>query len=98
MGRILRYEFADPVMTNVAEFEQLVRECTDQSGGVISDNMKRGVIMSGIKKEKLADRLSLNASRLGTREELKQELKTICSAQHRWASDRLWRRRSGSQQ
>ncbi|CAK0867256.1 unnamed protein product [Prorocentrum cordatum] len=86
VGRAVRCEFADPVMTNVAEFEQLARECADQRGDVISDNMKRGVIMSGNKSEKLADHLSLNASRLGIYEELEQELKTICAAQRRRAA------------
>ncbi|CAK0848466.1 unnamed protein product [Prorocentrum cordatum] len=86
LGRIIIYEFADPVMTNLAEFEQLVRECADQSGEVSSDNMKQGAIMSGIKNEKLAEPLSLNASLLVTCDDLKMELKTISSSQRRWAA------------
>ncbi|CAK0857295.1 unnamed protein product, partial [Prorocentrum cordatum] len=85
LGRIIRCEFADPAMASSAEFEQLVRECADTSGEVNSDNMKRGVIVSGI-NEKLADHLSLNASRLVTYDDLKRELKTICSSQRRWAA------------
>ncbi|CAK0888842.1 unnamed protein product, partial [Prorocentrum cordatum] len=48
--------------------------------------MKRGVIMSGIENEKLADHLSLNVSRLVTYDDLKTELKTICSSRRRWAA------------
>ena len=69
-------------MENLSEFEQLAREYSDQSGDAISDNAKGG----GIKNEKLADHLGLNASRLTTYAGLKGELKTICSAQRRWAA------------
>ncbi|CAK0862147.1 unnamed protein product, partial [Prorocentrum cordatum] len=86
LGRTIRCEFAGPARTNLAEFEQLVRECADQSGEVISDNMKRGVIMSGVKNEKLADHLSLNASRLVTCDDLETELTTFCLSQRRWAA------------
>ncbi|CAK0889428.1 unnamed protein product [Prorocentrum cordatum] len=86
LGRVIRHEFPDPVVTTLAEVEQLVRERSDQSCDVISDNMKRGAIIPGIEFEMLPDHLGLNATRLATHGDLKNELKMICSAQQRWAA------------
>ena len=77
LGRIMRFEFEDPTMTSMEEFEQLVKEYQNQSKDNISDSTMRGVVISGIKNERLSDHLILNASRLCTFKEVKGELKHI---------------------
>ncbi|CAK0837433.1 unnamed protein product [Prorocentrum cordatum] len=60
MGRTIRYKFPDPVMTNLAEFEQLVMECTDHSGDVIS----AGNVAAVCRKEKADKRKARKVSAL----------------------------------
>ncbi|CAK0817389.1 unnamed protein product, partial [Prorocentrum cordatum] len=86
LGRIIHCGIPDPAMASLSDFEQMTREYMGQSGDVFSDDMSRGVVVSGIENETLADQLGLRAPGLATCEELKTELRAICSAQRHWAA------------
>ena len=71
-------------MKSIAEFDRLVKDYCDQSGQTVPDNALVGLVNAGVKNEKMADHLALNASKYGTCAALREELRVISVAQRRW--------------
>ena len=80
-GSIIRCEFPDPVMQALSEFELLVKEKCDQidikAKMGMNHNVKRCVVMPGVKNDTLAEHLRLNAARLSAFAGRKGGLETI---------------------
>ena len=81
VGRITRYELPDSMMKALGDPELLIKADTDQRSETVADNVKIGVVVSGIKSESFATHLALNASKFTNHDELRHELRAIASAQ-----------------
>ena len=81
---ILRAELEDPIESSLDSWEDLIRHFEQQSGETIVDSIKASVICHGVKNEKLKEHLALNAARLTSFSDVKDELRKISQAQRTW--------------
>ena len=86
---ILRAELEDPIESSLDSWEDLIRRFEQQSGETIADSIKASVICHGVKNEKLREHLALNAARLTSLTDVRDELRKISQAQRTWTVGNL---------
>ena len=63
LRRFIRHELPDPIMKPLGELELLIKGLTEQRCETVTDNVKIGIVLSGIKSKSIATHLALNGSR-----------------------------------
>ena len=75
MRTIMYSQFtAEAVKTDIDKWEKLVSDYEEQSGEVISDNLRQTILSTGVQDTDLNKHLALNASRLKTSVAIKKEI------------------------
>ena len=79
--QVLSYKFSGNVATKLDGFERLVRDYESQSGEVVTDATRIGVVMLGMEEPQIREHLIRNAVRLRTWPVMKEETLEVTRTQ-----------------
>eukprot|EP00974_Lingulodinium_polyedra_P016395 1587772-Lingulodinium_polyedra.AAC.1 len=86
LQEIVQWQFTDPVMTSMDNFDTACRRYTEQSGELITDNLKVMAVMARVVVPKIREHLVLNAARLADYAAIRAEVGNIAKVSATWVS------------
>ena len=84
LRHILLYDFGEltQLIDRIEQFRHLVRKYEEQSGELVTDNVRQAVFQAGIKDAAIRDHLALHAGRLNSFDKMATEVSTVAGTRN----------------